>query len=52
VGTIWLLDVERRAVEVWTPDATSARIETERLTWHPPGVPEPLRIDLDSLLDA
>jgi len=52
VGTIWLLDTERRAVEVWTPDATSARIETERLTWHPPGAPDPLQIDLDSLLDA
>lgn len=44
VGTLWLVDTDRRQVEVWTPDARFPTIETERVTWHPVGIREPLVI--------
>lgn len=49
VGTLWLVDAEKKAVEVWTPDARFPTIETERITWHPPGAPAPLVIQLAEL---
>ena len=30
VGTIWMIDADRRSVEVWTPEATFATIESVR----------------------
>ena len=33
VETLWLIDPERRAVEVWTPGAAFPVVETERVTW-------------------
>lgn len=44
VGTIWLLDPERRLVETWTPDAAFPVVETERLRWHPPEADSALEI--------
>jgi Uma2 family endonuclease len=49
VETLWLIDIDRALVEVWTPDALFPVIETERLTWHPAGAAEPLVIPLASL---
>lgn len=37
VPVYWIVDERARAVEVWTPDATGARVERERLVWHPEG---------------
>ncbi len=49
VGTIWLVDAERRFVEVWTPDAIFPTRETERVHWHPEGASAPLVIELAEL---
>ena len=49
VGTLWLVDHDRRTVEVWTPTATTAVVESERLTWHPTDAPEPLIVELAEL---
>lgn len=49
VGTIWIIDADSRAVEVWTPGATQPVIETAGLIWQPAGAPEPLLIDLATL---
>jgi Uma2 family endonuclease len=38
----WMVDVDERIVEVWTPDATFPSFERERLAWHPEGADEPL----------
>ncbi len=46
----WLLDIEGRAAEIWTPEATFPAIERERLVWHPAGVPEPLVVPLEEIL--
>lgn len=52
VGTLWLVDIDRRVVEVWTPEATFPAVEGERITWHPPEAPEPLVIALEGLFGA
>ena len=50
VAMIWLVDGDRRTVEVWTPAALVPTLETERLTWHPEGAPEPFVIAIADLL--
>ena len=50
VETLWLVDADRRFVEVWTPDSLFPTIETERVLWQPPGATEPLVIGLADLL--
>lgn len=49
VDPLWLVDLEREYVEVWTPNDRFPRIETEQLTWHPQGAAEPLVIPVASL---
>ncbi|HET8771156.1 MAG TPA: Uma2 family endonuclease [Gemmatimonadaceae bacterium] len=49
VATLWLVDAERRIVEVWTPESVFPVVERERVAWHPAPASEPLRIDLAEL---
>ena len=49
VAAIWLIDVDRRTVEVWTPAALVPTIETERIAWLPAGALEPLIIEFSAL---
>lgn len=49
VETLWLVDIERRLVEVWRPDALFPQVETERIAWHPAEAGEPLVIELGGL---
>lgn len=35
VPLYWIVDLENRTVEVWTPDATFPAIERHRLEWQP-----------------
>lgn len=51
VETIWLVDAERRLVEVWAPEAVFPLIERERLIWQPVPATEPLHIDLVDLFN-
>jgi Uma2 family endonuclease len=50
VPCYWVVNIEERAVEVWTPDAIFPTVETERLVWHPDGARDPLVIPLDRIL--
>lgn len=45
VPTVWVVDRKKREVHVCVRGALP-RIERQSLEWHPPGAPEPLRIDL------
>jgi Uma2 family endonuclease len=49
VSVVWLVDLDRRVVEVWPPDALFPTVETERLTWQPSASAEPLVIELTTL---
>ncbi len=48
----WIVDIEGRAGEVWTPEATFPVVERERLVWHPMGATEPLVIPLAEVLPS
>ena len=52
VGTLWLIDLEQRRVEVWRPDSLFPDLETTRLRWAPSGASVPLELDLGGLLDG
>ncbi len=49
IKTVWLVDSERRLIEVWTPDTPFPTVETESVDWHPSGAPVPLTIALADL---
>ena len=50
VPLYWVIDPDRREVEVWTPDDTFPTSESERLTWRPAGVAEDFVLGLVELL--
>lgn len=45
----WIVDPEKRAVEVWTPEDELPRVERERLTWQPAGADAAYEVDLEEL---
>ena len=49
VATLWLVDADKRCVEVWTPDARFPTVETVRISWRPTAAAEPLVIELTEL---
>lgn len=51
VDCIWLVDIENRFVEEWTPDAIFPTRQTERVTWHPADAAEAFTVELVELFD-
>lgn len=49
VELYWIIDDERRRVEVWTPDATSPIYEEVELVWRPDPAREEFRLSLEEL---
>ncbi len=49
VPIVWLVDPERRVVEVWTPAAELPTTEGTRLEWRPDPARAPLLLDLRAL---
>ncbi len=47
----WILDLDARLAERWTPDSARPEIVTDALSFHPPGAPESLVIDLQALIE-
>jgi Uma2 family endonuclease len=45
----WIVDLDARLVERWTPGADRPEICADEVRWQPPGVPEPCVIALDAL---
>ena len=50
VPTCWIVDPERRCVEVWTPAAACPAIEWASVSWHPDGAAETFTMRLEELL--
>jgi Uma2 family endonuclease len=42
----WIVDLDERLVEIWTPDAQDADVAATTLSWHPDGPTSALTIDL------
>lgn len=49
IPTYWIVDPERRAVEVWGPRDELPRLEQRRVTWQPPGATEAFSLELQEL---
>jgi Uma2 family endonuclease len=49
IPTYWIVDPERRCVEVWTPDAAFPTVEWASVSWQPAGSAEPLQLTLQKL---
>ena len=51
IPNYWIVDIDERQVEVWTPDAQLPRIERDRLRWRHPRLDHECVIDLLDLFD-
>lgn len=49
VPLYWMVDGDRREVEVWTPGATVPEIAREELVWYPAGAGAPFRLGVGNL---
>lgn len=49
IPAYWVVDLDQRQVEVWTPDALFPVIERERLTWRHPALEVSCTVDLIKL---
>jgi Uma2 family endonuclease len=49
VPAYWIVDPERRCVEVWTPDVSFPAIEWDTVTWQPAGADAALTVRLEEL---
>ncbi len=49
VPSYWIVDPDRRCVEVWTPEATFPAIEWGAVTWRPAGAPLELTLRIEDL---
>ena len=52
VPLVWLFDIEREQVEVWTARDVMPTIVTDQLSWHPKGASAPLVIEIADLFKA
>ena len=52
VPAYWVVDPDRRLVEVWGPADQAPRVEREQVTWAPPGATAPLCLDLTTVFDS
>lgn len=48
----WVVDIDARQVEVWTPDAEFPSVERERLTWRHPALSECCVVDVGKLFGS
>ena len=46
VPAYWVVDLDARLVEVWTPGSMTPQVARARLEWRPDGAAAPLVIDL------
>ena len=52
VPLYWIVDVDARSVEAWTPELRFPRVEHEALRWQPDGAAEPFVLPLEELFGA
>jgi Uma2 family endonuclease len=49
IPVYWIVDVDNRQVEAWTPDALFPTVERERLAWRHPGARSECVVQLPEL---
>ena len=50
VPAYWVVDIDARAIEVWTPAATFPLVERERVIWRPEGSADALAMPVAEML--
>lgn len=46
VPNYWIVDLDARLIEGWTPDDVRPELLTDTLTWQPPGAATPFTLDI------
>jgi hypothetical protein len=49
VSLYWVVDIDAKLVDVWTPEARFPTVEHDALPWHPAVASEPFRAELAEL---
>jgi Uma2 family endonuclease len=49
IPAYWVVDIEQRQVEVWTPDAELPKVEGQQLSWRHPALSEECVVDVAKL---
>jgi Uma2 family endonuclease len=52
IPTYWVVDIDQRQVEVWTPDARLPQVERERLVWRHPALETECVVELAKLFEV
>ena len=52
VPDYWIVDLDARLVEHWTPTHDRPEVITETLSWHPPGATTAFTLDLPAFFDS
>ena len=52
IAEYWIVDLDARLVERWTPNEDRPEVLTELLEWHPAGAAIPLRLDIVKYFEA
>ena len=47
----WVVNPDARNVSQWQGSADSCQVLSLTISWQPPGMPEPLVIDIDQLFE-
>src|SRR5205807_7658099 len=50
VACYWVVDLDEKAIEAWTPDATFPAVEREQVVWRPAGATDALVIPIAEIL--
>ena len=48
VREYWIVDLDARVIERWTPEQTTPELHRNEMVWHPAGARSPLVIDLET----
>jgi Uma2 family endonuclease len=52
IPAYWVVDIDQRQVEVWTPDAQLPAVERHQLTWRHPALNEDCTVDVAKLFST
>ena len=50
VACYWVVDLDEKVIEAWTPDATLPAVEREQVVWRPAGATDALVIPIAEIL--
>lgn len=52
VAEYWIVDLDARIIERWTPDRATPDVRRDAIAWHPRGATEPLVLNVAAFFDT